>query len=321
MTKKLRLFLPLLAVVLSVVSCNLPREARGDTPFPAGTPTVDIVGTLTALPNQAAIQPSNTAAPTLTTAPTSTTAPTWTTAPVQQAQPTSTNVPVVQITPVYVPPTAQSNPGNPPPPPPQGVRLSFPLNATNVTVGGTLGAGQMRNYVIRAMAGQFMMVGVSSQDRRAILSVYIPSTGQVFLSKTAGQSDWQGRLPLTTDYIVRVTDTGYSSSYTLQVTIPEVIQFAPGAISATRSYPITARDTHTFSLRAMAGQTMTVTLTSPDGDVLLGVYKYQNGEPLKRYEIGDPSFSGILPETTDYLITAVSDRDSSANFTMKVVIE
>jgi peptidoglycan/xylan/chitin deacetylase (PgdA/CDA1 family) len=55
--------------------------------------------------------------------------------------------------------------------------------------------------------------------------------------------------------------------------VPEQwIEFEPGATSATHSGDITFNGIHTYKLRVLAGQTMTVTLLSPREDVLLSIF-------------------------------------------------
>ena len=51
---------------------------------------------------------------------------------------------------------------------------------------------------------------------------------------------------------------------------------------------------------------MTVTITSPRGDVLLEIYGISDGQPLVRVPMGVSKWTGKLPGTQDYAIKAVS---------------
>ncbi len=76
-------------------------------------------------------------------------------------------------------------------------------------------------------------------------------------------------------------------------------------MSATVTGHIGQNDIHHYVLRALAGQTMEVIITSPNNDVLLTVYG-ADGVVLKRHAVGDPEWRGELPSTQDYFINAVS---------------
>lgn len=316
MTSRVKRILPVIFLAFSIIACNIPTAAGGS---PTPQPTIfDLAATMT---SEALTARPPTSTPGIT--PTEEEATGVPVVGITPVKPTKTSIPVVQITPLKPTATRTSSGGNNPGGnvPAGARRISFAPNATQSSISGTVEGGEMKEYVVRALAGQIMQVGLFTPDQNAVLSVYAPSTGQVFLSKTAGRTDWSGRLPVTTDYVLRATGTGGTASYTLTVTIMEKIQFQPGAISATRSYPIAPRDVHTFSLRALAGQTMTVKITSADGDVLLAIYGFDDGQPYKRYEVGEPSYSFELPATQDYVIQAVSVRDTATSFKMVVTVE
>lgn len=326
--------LPLLAVIL--VSCNL--TATGG-PLAAG-PTPDLVQTLTALaPTQVQLSqvvtatsttevplipaetatlvpPTETSLPAL---PTSTNTPVVPTATNTPVVPTANNsgVPVVQITPVGVtaaPVVTTAIPGN-------FTRISFQSNATSASLSGSLTGGQVNKYVLRVMANQVMIIDLASPNQDAVLAVSGLSSGQVFLDASANVSTWQGRVPSTQDYIVQVISRGAATNFSLSVTIPENLIFQTGAVSASRSYPLRAREMHTLLLRATAGQTMTLTLTPSDQTVLLGFYGYQDGQPYLRTATGQIRWTGPVPATQDYVVLVESVVDNAASFRLDVTIQ
>ena len=92
---------------------------------------------------------------------------------------------------------------------------------------------------------------------------------------------------------------------------PIRVQFEPGATSATLTGHIERTGEGgveygaRYVLRALAGQTMEVVITSPNGDVLLSIVG-ADGVPLKRYVDDRADWRGVLHATQDYFIRPVS---------------
>ena len=144
--------------------------------------------------------------------------------------------------------------------------------------------------------------------------------GISLLSGDARQTSWAGHLPSTQDYVIGVHSTTGTLNYTLQVTVPVPIQFAPGATSAAVQGQIVANHPTTYLLEARAGQTMSVTLNAPSGGVLLAIVG-GDGTPFLRSATGVTSFSFALPATQEYLIEAVpASWIQNATFTLSVSI-
>jgi hypothetical protein len=102
------------------------------------------------------------------------------------------------------------------------VRIRFAPGATSATVAGGLKEGQMRHYVLRALAGQRMIVAphATTGEIRLIIS---GADGQVLLSGRAGPPAgvFDGILPTSQDYLISVqAEGGIGADYTLGVTIP-----------------------------------------------------------------------------------------------------
>lgn len=204
--------------------------------------------------------------------------------------------------------------------PPSATRINFRSYATSATVTGNVDSSHIKPYILRAGGGQIMMVNLDSPNQDAFLRIYGVTSGDILVDSGSKQTSWQGRLPSNQDYIIQVISSN-TTSFTLTVTIPERISFAPGAISASLSGPLRANEVHTFILRAAAGQTMTLTLTPDDQSVLLAFYGYQNGEPYLRTAAGQTSWTGEVPVTQDYVIQVVSVVGSDKTFTLDVKIQ
>jgi hypothetical protein len=189
---------------------------------------------------------------------------------------------------------------------PELVRLSFEPGGTSASVEGNIQAGGTIDYVINAMAGQMMMVSIMSPAMDVSLSVYGAQDKKPLIGLTSGDVNSSVILPTTQDYIIEVMSQGQASNFSLQVVIPARITFAPGATSATVQGTIVGGAINRYLLRAMAGQTMTVVITSPHQDVLLTMWGLTDGQPLVRSVSGATSWTGVLPATQDYVIDAVS---------------
>jgi hypothetical protein len=141
--------------------------------------------------------------------------------------------------------------------------------------------------------------------------------GTVLRSGMGEGTTFRGLLPKTQDYLIEI-GSNLALSYRLQVIIPERISFAAGATSAATSGNIAVAETHHYILRADAGQTMTIKVTSPTNTVFPTIYGL-DGIILKRALDGSPSWQGKLPTTQEYRIDLVSGKP--AGYKMEVIIK
>ncbi len=190
---------------------------------------------------------------------------------------------------------------------PEMVRLSFEPGGTSASVEGSIQAGGTIDYVLNATAGQLMMIDIMSPNQDVSLSIYGAQDKKQLIRLTSGDVNSSVVVPTTQDYILEVMSSGsQASNYSLQVVIPARITCAPGATSASVQGTVSGGEIVRYLLRAMAGQTMTVAITSPHQDVLLTMWGLTDGQPLVRSVSGATSWTGVLPATQDYVIDAVS---------------
>jgi len=218
--------------------------------------------------------------------------------------------------------------GQPPTPVPtpqataaQPRRIQFAAGATSAAVQGRVTGENIDDYVLRALGGQWMMVQVSSAGNSVVLEIAGLSDGRPLVRSHMRQTFWQGALPATQDYSIKAVGTGAAANYSLSVIIPERVQFQPGAISATREGNLAGRQTHEYLLRALKGQTMTVAIQSPGNRVLLEIYGISDGQPLVRVPMGVTTWTGVLPNTQDYDIKAVSATDAATSYKIEFVVK
>jgi hypothetical protein len=102
------------------------------------------------------------------------------------------------------------------------VRIRFAPGATTAEVAGSLGANDVRHYVLHARAGQRMIVDPST-SRGQVTTIISGGDGQVLLSGRVGPpgGTYDGILPTTQDYLIAVrAEGGPGADYALGITIP-----------------------------------------------------------------------------------------------------
>ncbi|MBZ0310631.1 MAG: hypothetical protein K8I82_31525, partial [Anaerolineae bacterium] len=183
-------------------------------------------------------------------------------------------------------------------------RVVFQRGATMAAVNGTLASGQTLDYVLEVNAGQTLSTAVYADNNNVFVSV-AAADGTLYQSADLLQTGWTGQIPTTQDYFVRVVNRGGTTNYSVQFSVPAVIQFAPGAASAQVQGTTSACCINTYRVSARAGQTMTVTITSQNTQVGLTIVG-ADGTPYKRYEVGTVNtWSGVLPLTQEYMLMAI----------------
>jgi hypothetical protein len=262
------------------------------------TPTEDAVGTMVAATFQALTQQAPTPTPPLPT-------PT-----VPSATPT---IPTATLPPPTSTPTATLSPAS------GAVRLNFAPGATFGVIESTLQPGQSQTYVLGAGKGQPAIVMVTSPNGDVTMGI-TGKDGTVLLAGPQGQN-WQGYLPSTQDYFVKVNAGAAAENYTLSVTIASRIAFAVGATSATVTGSTVGGYNVTYALNAKAGQTMKIDLTAPAGSAALTVWGFSDGQPYQRSVTGSTTFNMVLPSSQDYIVEVVPQAGQVVAYSMKVEIK
>jgi lipopolysaccharide export LptBFGC system permease protein LptF len=100
-------------------------------------------------------------------------------------------------------------------------RINFARGAIQATVNGVIPPHSQHTYLVNAKAGQIMSVNVNSPNNKDHLTIYGVDGTVLTNGNMSGSSQWRGRLPITEDYIVKVTNpTNSSTKYTMTVVIP-----------------------------------------------------------------------------------------------------
>jgi len=200
---------------------------------------------------------------------------------------------------------------------PVPVRITFPAGGTTATESGSLAALGMDVYVLRASAGQILDVQADWSGGQVLLEIW-GADGTVLKHAAVGSTLWRDYLPSTQDYFVKVIAEGGAADYTLRVSVPARISFAPGAVSAVVPGRVESYGSILYVLRAGAGQEMEVELDAADPTILPSIWGF-DGTVLKRYVDGAQSWSGDLPSTQDYFIL-VSSFGGAGAFSLTVTV-
>lgn len=222
-----------------------------------------------------------------------------------------------------LPPTATSAqaPTNTSLPLPSGVRINFAVGATSGIIEGQIKPGQVKDFLVGAATGQPMIVSVDSPDHDVTFSVTGQKDGIVLLSPSQKLSSWQTMLTKTQDYLVQVAGGASTENFTLNVVTPARINFDPGAVSAQRSGSTAGSWVVSYVLRANAGQKMKLQLDAPDGNAVLAMYGYQDGQPYLRYVVEQTTFELTLPATEDYIIQVYPRAGEVARYKLSVEVK
>lgn len=113
---------------------------------------------------------------------------------------------------------------------------------------------------------------------------------------------------------------GYPTPTPVPGSATERITFAPGTISATVNGTVTDPVHRKYLVRAQAGQTLKVQLTSAQPTTSFSAVGMSGGQTLKGLGDGGNTWSGVLPQTQDYLIEIVTLEYSSTSFTLYVEV-
>jgi hypothetical protein len=200
------------------------------------------------------------------------------------------------------------------------VRIHFDPNATYWTIDGSLPANQSQTYVFNAGQYQPVLVNVDSLNQQFTFSL-TGNDGTVLVSEAQRYISYQGLLPSTQDYYLKINAGAAGGSYTLGLTIASRIQFQAGATSATLTGSTVNGWPVTYVARAAAGQTMKINLSVPAGTAALTIWGFSDGQPYQRAVSESTTFNMVLPSTQDYIIEVVPQAGTVVNYSMSVVIK
>jgi hypothetical protein len=96
-------------------------------------------------------------------------------------------------------------------------RITFEPGGTSATVNGKVTNHFQVSYVLRALAGQTMTVNLTGSN--VGLTIYGLQDGQPLVRAVGGATSFNGKLPITQDYILNVVPAVDSTTFTMTVTV------------------------------------------------------------------------------------------------------
>lgn len=99
-------------------------------------------------------------------------------------------------------------------------RVRFARGRTTAILKGAVVRETQDRYILGALAGQTMIVHISSREKNAVFTILGPdATALQGTDEGLDATDWTGDLPLSGDYSIWVSPTRGNATYTLEVTI------------------------------------------------------------------------------------------------------
>ena len=285
----------ILTTALILTGCNLPVGKVAPTEIPT-----------LAFPTSQPTNPPAILTPTPISLPPTTAA----------TEPATANPPT-NIPPTTVPPTVRVQPTTIP----GAVRISFDTGATAGIAQGEINPGQVLKFLVGAAQGQPLIISTDSPNHDVTFSVVGLKDGKTLLDASQRLSSWQTMLTVTQDYLVQLMGAGSQENFTLNVITPARINFDPGTDTTLLMGSTPGGWDVSYVLRASAGQRMDLNLYAPNGNAVLAVYGYQDGQPYLRYVTESTTFGLKLPATQDYIIQVVPRAGEVATYSLGITIK
>ena len=231
-------------------------------------------------------------------------APTDTVTPVLASDPTATVTTQPTVTAKPITPTTGS--------------IVLAAGTTAGVVQGTLQPGQVVTYSLAANQSQPLTLIMKSANNDVTLGVF-DAKGNALLDPASKYTRWQIALPGTEVYTIRVIGGATTEDYALTVKLPQVVQFSAGTTSTQLSGTTKMGYLYSYSLSAGAGQTMTASLNVPSSTAYIDIYGLYTGTLLSDSARAN-TWTGVLPQTQDYVIEVVPANGQVVDYSLSVSI-
>lgn len=197
------------------------------------------------------------------------------------------------------------------------VRVSFNQGEMQTLVDHRVDAQGAQFYALSLQAGQLLEVNMLQTSGSLHLQVF-GADGTYLQSGLFAPPSFRGTVPATQDYLIQVLGDEQPVDYTMAITVPQRIQFAPGATSASLSGTLSQPNGVQYVIRGQAGQTLQIVFT-PASSAQMVIYG-ADGTVLRSGMGEGTSFEGELPSAQDYIIS-FRGGSQPLNYTLTVSIE
>jgi hypothetical protein len=195
------------------------------------------------------------------------------------------------------------------------------IMAAGTTAGvvqGTILPGGTTAYTLSASQSQPLILILDSPNHDVTLGVFEPN-GHALLNPANKLTSWQGLLPQTETYTIMVSGGATAENYTLTAKAAQLVNFAAGTSSITLKGTTLKGYVFSYALTGSAGQTMTATLNVPSGTATIDIFGLASGSLLSS-TARSSTWTGILPQTQDYVIEVIPTNGQVVNYNLTVSI-
>ena len=204
-------------------------------------------------------------------------------------------------------------------------RVRFARGTTSGILDDSLAAGATRSYLVGAEQAQVMLAHAIAwpvAERQhpppePVVRVFAAGTGRELPSPRVEPEVWSGHLPLTGDYVVRVTAAA-PTAYTLAVQIPRRVEVSGSEPTAIFTGTTPSRAPIDYLIRAEAGRTLEVVLGGGPA-VGLHVYGLDDGVQLARLADRQRLYAGRIETTQEYVVSVVPGAER-APFDLRITL-
>lgn len=218
----------------------------------------------------------------------------------QRAAPTPTASPILSPTPTIAPTfTSTPVPGTPVAP----FQVDLSQGARSAILQSRIGPGETAAYVFRGAQAEPLLLSLSSTAGDATL--FMMSQGGTYFLRPGKSTHWRGTLPQAGRYFVGVYGGASATDYTLSLQLVQRIKFKEGASTAAVSGQTPGGTIMTYSVFAIKGQTLVLTLSSADGKAALAVSGFVDGQTYLAASDNEYQIRLLAPTTQDYIVEVV----------------
>ena len=229
---------------------------------------------------------------------------------------TPSSVPPTAVPPTTIPPT--QTPLLSPTPNPVTGNVVFASGTTAAVVNGTVQPGQVQTYTVSAGQLQPMILILDSPNKDVTFGVLEPN-GNILLDPAKKFTRWQAWLPQTEVYTIQVIGGASTENFTLTIKVAQLVNFASGSSSITLSGKTVNGYVFSYGVSAKVNQTMTVSLNVPSSTAYLDVFGIATGTLLSPTAKAN-AWSGVLPETQEYVIEVIPNNGLVVNYSITITI-
>jgi hypothetical protein len=201
---------------------------------------------------------------------------------------------------------------------PTAGNIVMTAGTTAGVVQGTVKPGQVLTYTLEAGQSQPMILITNSPNNDVTLGVFEPN-GNELLNPANKWTRWQGLLPQTELYKIQVIGGATTEDYTLTAKVAQLVNFATGTSSITLDGTTVNGYVFSYAVSCSANQTMTVTLNVPSNTAYLDIFGLSTGSLLSSAAKAT-TWTGVLPQTQDYVIEIVPNNGQVVNYSLTVAV-